>query len=407
MSQQQAETQAVTTESGIVNVGESLTSFDQLEAIDASAEAQTRAEAQKEVAKEEIKEEITEKKEAKDVVREEEAEAEVEAEAQTEEEVAEIEEPEMDSKVFKALVGEEEKEFDGNAVFRVKVDGEEMDMTLEEIIDGTSGQQAIQKRFGEFGTQKKEFMKERSKFEQERQYLEHKLRTTVDLLGKSPLSGVANIAELAGIKEVDKFMNTFLTELVKSGEALAGMTEEERRLHEQQILTQTKAARLEAREAELKESATRQDVETRAKQIMLRNGIEEETFRETFNELVELQKQGVIRSEITPEYVARVVVQDRHEDKIKSVVQTVRPSLMKDREALKDLVETLIQQDPQQEMDDDDIKDIILQAFPNSGGTEESLSRKVKKSGKAVGKDAPKETINAGQAPISFDELDF
>jgi hypothetical protein len=405
MSEQQADAQQgdsnVDGNPGVVNVGESLTSFDELEAIETNVKAEARAEAVKEAAIEEAKQELKEDEGGEDA----EVEAQAEAEAETETQEV-LEEPEIDARVFKALLGEDEQEIRGDMIIPVKVDGEEVEMTLEDIVNGTSGQEAIKKRFGELGAAKKQYLQDKNKWAQEKQIFDQRLNSTVQLLETNPLAGIANLAEMAG-KDGEKYLESFVQGLMDQSQKLSNMSEEERRLHEQSVLTENKQARLKQQENALRLQQHNQELLAKVKTFQNQYGIDDETFLETTLEMEGLKSKGRIANEVTPEFVTQVILQDRQEDRIKSVVQVVKPSLLDDRESLKDLVEVLIQQDPEGELEEDDIKDIILQSFPNSGGANEDLSRKVKKSGSVKKAGAKGPAVNPSSEPISFDELDY
>ena len=56
-----------------------------------------------------------------------------------------------------AKYGEENLEMPANAIFKHKVDGEEVDVELQELLNNYSGKISYDKKFQEFSSEKKEF----------------------------------------------------------------------------------------------------------------------------------------------------------------------------------------------------------------------------------------------------------
>ena len=396
-TQQEATTTgAATTSEGAVDPGGSLTSFDELEAVESSRSEQVKAKGEEAAEIEKAKQEAL--GEDKDAGISEEN----KVEAKPEEEVGE---PDLDAKIFKALSGEDEIEIRGDALLKLKVDGEEVEMTVEDVINGTSGQEAIKKRFGELGAQNKELINEKTKWTQEKSYFDQRLKTALQLLNDDPLAGFASFVEMSGMDSA-KWLDAFLPKMTEQFQSLADMTEGERKQYEQSVLTQQREARLTAKEAEINTQHQHQQVLRQVNELKAKFEIDDDVFKEKFLELEQLQKNGKIAGEITPDFVADVVRYDRTEAKIKAVAEVVRPSLLQDRNAMGDLTEILLNQDPKGDFTEDDIKDIVIQAFPETSGVEDSLSKKVRKSGKASGTNSAKEEAADPQNdPVSFEDL--
>lgn len=68
-------------------------------------------------------------------------------------------------KKLKASFGEEEYEVPQDAVFKVKLDGEEVDVSLQDLRNNWSGKTAWDRKFQELGQEKKQFIMEKSQVE--------------------------------------------------------------------------------------------------------------------------------------------------------------------------------------------------------------------------------------------------
>ena len=96
----------------------------------------------------------SEKKEEDDSEDGEEEESETEEESKEEEESEEVEEkpePKKDSKKLRMRMGDELFNVDSDASFKVKVDGQNVDVPLQELINNYSGKTAWDKKFTEIG----------------------------------------------------------------------------------------------------------------------------------------------------------------------------------------------------------------------------------------------------------------
>lgn len=394
---------------GEVKPGESMTSFDEMEAIHTETDLKIKAKAVEAAAIEAEKAKLQKKEDATDGVAEELVEDGADAKEETETKQAKTDEEETvledkeDVKTFKFKNGEEESEINSNSLHTVKVNGEDVEVNYQELVNSYAGQEFIKKRIGELGTENKKLLDEKYNWNTEKSSFDHKIKNAISLLSTDPLAGLANFAEMSGM-DGTQWVKEFNASLMAKVDELAGMTEEERLQQEQRVMSKSHEAKLKAREDALNVKEQNQVILARMRDVQEKHNIDDETFRSTFNELQEMQTKGKLQGEITPEFVADVVKYDRTQEKVNGILEVIRPSMIEDKEAVGDLVEVLINQDPDGEFGDDDIKDIILQAFPNTAAPDESLSKKVKKTSSAE-KKAQKDVRQPQNEPLSFDEI--
>ena len=94
-----------------------------------------------------------------------------EAESNGEESEASEETLEEEIKKLIAKYGDQETEIAANALFKHKVDGEEVEVELQELLNNYSGKVSYDKKFQEFSNQKKDFDAYKNQYDNEIQQI--------------------------------------------------------------------------------------------------------------------------------------------------------------------------------------------------------------------------------------------
>lgn len=409
---QEKEASVEVTEPKTIQAGESGISFEEFDAIESYKDRERELKAEEEVEVEKKKEELRSgdkeeegkagKKEVESKKEDDEEEDDEPAKAAKDKE-EEVEEEPKEVKVYKSSNGDDELELRGDSKHTVKVDGKKVEVTYEDLLSSYSGKQAVEKRFGELGAKKKQYLDELRKYQEDKSYFDKRIGYALDLLKSDPMVGLAELAEMSGSKG-EEFLKVFNKKFTEDYDAFLNLSDEERAAREREVLTNWKEQKLKMKENDLTQAEQYKAVAREVEQIKSEYNIDDETFQETFIELESMQKAGKLQGEITAEFVKNVVMQDRLETRVKSVLEVVRPSLMDDSEKFYDLVNLLYSQDPKAQLGEDDIKDIVIQAYPESN-PDSDLSKKVSKAKEATKKDAsPKSPQNE---PLTFDDLQF
>ena len=108
--------------------------------------------------------------EAKKEIKGKENKSEVKAESNREEKEVIAEAAEKKEEEIKKLIakyGEENLEMPANAIFKHKIDGEEVDVELQELLNNYSGKVSYDKKFQEFSSERKYFEEERNDYNQQ------------------------------------------------------------------------------------------------------------------------------------------------------------------------------------------------------------------------------------------------
>ena len=138
----------------------------------------------------------------KDEEEESEEEESEEEESEDEEEIqAKKDEEKKDTKKLRMRMGEELFNVDSDASFKVKVDGQNVDVPLQELINNYSGKTAWDKKFTEIGKEKKTLEFEKSSLTKQKESLTHHLNMALGPIkdvNKNPIDSLLYLVEMSG-----------------------------------------------------------------------------------------------------------------------------------------------------------------------------------------------------------------
>jgi hypothetical protein len=198
-------------------------SFDELDKLtDGRQEESILNEAKKEVKKEAKENKPQSKREDHDE----------EADKGAEEEEGEREAFEQEIKRILAKQGEEELELAANTLFRQKVDGEEVDVDLQELLNNYSGKVSYDKKFQEFSSEKKKFDAYKNQYDGEIKQINNYINDFANKFRQNDALGALEyFAEFAGMKPYE-FRRDLLNQLLPEMERRSTMTEDQIRAEE-------------------------------------------------------------------------------------------------------------------------------------------------------------------------------
>ena len=130
-------------------------------------------------------------------------------------------------KKLNAKYGEENLEIAANAVFKHKVDGEEVDVELQELLNNYSGKISYDKKFQEFSSQKKEFETEVQDYNKQIENINNYINGFAEKMkNKDALGALSYFAEFSGMKP-HEFQRELLSQIAPEVERRAIMSPEE------------------------------------------------------------------------------------------------------------------------------------------------------------------------------------
>jgi hypothetical protein len=196
----------------------------------------SQADSEGKVIKEDKKSEKEEEDDSEDGEEEESEEQNEESEEEKpeEKELEEVEDTEKkDTKKLRMRMGNELFNVDSDASFKVKVDGESVDVPLQELINNYSGKTAWDKKFTDLGKEKKAFESEVSNFKSKISEIDNILIKAISPLKQkdgNPMDSLLYLVELAGEDPYNAYRRIMEANLEELG-MLYDMPEIERELH--------------------------------------------------------------------------------------------------------------------------------------------------------------------------------
>jgi len=352
--------------------------------------------------KDEKESEDDEEEESKDK-KEDEDEEESEDESEVEEE-EEKPEPKKDSKKLRMRMGDELFNVDSDASFKVKVDGENVDVPLQELINNYSGKTAWDKKFTEIGKEKKALEYERSSFLKQRDEVVDHLQKALSPLKNpegNPLDSLLYLVELSGDDPYNAYrriMESNLDELSN----LLDMSEVERELyfHKKKDELYSNVAK-KRQEKTQKEQVFNQTLE-KVNSLRQSYNVTEEDFVEASDELEDLYTSaGLDVNDIDHEAVVDYASLRPHIAVVKELIAPYEDNISESKYG--DVVAELSRYLRNGDADVETIQQILARNFSVEEDVKELNSRVYSKSQKAPVKKSLKESSSKFE---SFDDWD-
>jgi len=317
-----------------------------------------------------------------------------EVEAKQEESEASEEQIEEIKKLI-AKYGDQELEIAANAIFKHKVDGEEVDVELQELLNNYSGKVSYDKKFQEFSSQKKEFEDYKTGYDKEIDQINKYINDFADKLkNNDALGALQYFAEFSGMKP-HEFKSNILSQLTPEIERRAMMSPEELRAEQLSNENEYLLKQQESAQQRVEQEQALKDLELQIANVQEAHGISDEDFKTAYNELLESEYEG----EITPASVAEYYVHAAAFSKADEVLSSIDPVLANQDEVVESL-QRIIVENPS--FDDNDLMEIVQEVY---GSVKKEASKSVSK--KVVDSQPQKKQANTRSKEefIDWDEL--
>jgi hypothetical protein len=270
--------------------------------------------------------------------------------------------PESDEKDNNLV--ENEKKSD---LFKVKVDGEEVEVSLDELKSNFSGKQAFDKKFSALDKERKQFLKEKQQIES---YVNEfrNLATSQNMVEATKFLG--HLTGKAPHAVVEELINSLHPEI----ERRYGLTTEELTYEKQLADAQYKAELLERQKQQFERQQIETDLNSKIETIMSEKSIPVEEWDKA---VLALDARLPKDQDLTPELVAEYVVFDRAVNKTGSLLSTFDSGKLKDNTGVANTLRDIILENP--DFTDEDLTDILKNSFVNKQKekVEEKLVKKV------------------------------
>lgn len=316
-----------------------------------------------------------------------------EAESNSKEEEASEKAVEEEIKKLIAKYGEEELEIASSAIFKHKVDGEEVDVELQELLNNYSGKVSYDKKFQEFSTQKKEFETYKTDYDRDIEAITNYVNNFKEKMSSdNPIAALDYFAEFSGMKPHEfrrQLINAMIPEVNRVSQMSAEQYKNEYLKAENSYLQRQQ----ESENARLQEEQSRSELQNEIKQVQEAHNMTEEAFLSSFQELSESGYEG----EITPQAVAEYYMHSQAFSKADTILSQINESLASDEKIVESLQKVIVENP---NFDDNDLLDIVQEVY---GNVREESSKKVSKK---VEKPAKKQAVSQQkQEYVDWDDL--
>ncbi|QDP61675.1 MAG: hypothetical protein Unbinned8261contig1001_48 [Prokaryotic dsDNA virus sp.] len=304
----------------------------------------------------------------------------------TEEEIEDI-------KKLIAKYGDEELEIASNALFKHKVDGEDVDVSLQDLLNNYSGKVSYDKKFQEFSSNKKELEDTQQKHEYEiGQINEYINNFATKIKEEDALGALEYFAEFSGMKPYE-FRTELIRQIAPEVERRSIMSPEE---VENENLRAQNEYLIRQQESETQYKSTEQaqkELGMEIKSIQEAHGISDEDFESAYYELTESGYDG----NIDPATVAEYYTHSKAYSKAESVLSQVDSNLTNNDQVVESFQKVIVENPS---FDDNDLLEIVQDVY---GGYKKEASKKVSK--KLPVSEKPTKKSRSKEDFVSFEDF--
>ena len=292
------------------------------------------------------------------------------AESDSEEIEASEEEAQEEIKKLIAKYGEEELEIAANSIFKHKVDGEEVDVELQELLNNYSGKVSYDKKFQEFSSEKKKFDDYKNQYDGEIQQINNYINDFANKFRQNDALGALEyFAEFAGMKPYE-FRRDLLNQLLPEMERRSTMTEDQIRAEELAFQNEYLMRQQESAQKQNQEQQALRELENEIVQVQEAHGISDEDFENAYNELMEIDFEG----EINPATVAEYHIHSKAYSKAEDILGQI-DSVLVEQDPVVESLQKVIVENPS--FDDNDLIEIVQQVYSDfKKDTSKTVSKK-------------------------------
>jgi len=271
-----------------------------------------------------IKEDKEAKKEEKKEEKEEEEEEVEEEEIAAKEDKEDKPEEKKSGKSLRMRMGNELFNIDSEASFKVKVDGEVVDVPVQELINNYSGKTAWDKKFTELGKDKKNLEFEKSGLTKQKESLQYHLKNALDPLQdpeKNPLDSLMYLVEMSGQDPYNAYRRIMEANLDELGQLLdMGETERELYFHKKKDELYSNVAK--KRQEKVQSEQAFNQVLQKVDSLRQSYNVSEEAFVDASEELESIyQSSGLDVNGITDEAIVDYASLKPHIVVVKELVE--------------------------------------------------------------------------------------
>ena len=289
--------------------------------------------------------------------------------------------------------GKKKYELNPDTIFKHKVDGEEVDVSLQDLLNNYAGKTSYDKKFQEFSDTKKEFESQKNQYDTEINQINDYIGNFAQKLrDEDALGALEYFAEFAGMKPYE-FRTELLRQLSPEVERRSMMSSDE--IENENLRAQNEWLRSQ-QESEVRYKETEQsqlELGNEIKRVQEAHNIADEDFEKAYNELMESNYEG----DINPAIIGEYYVHTQAFSKAESILGQVDSNLTNNEEIVESLQRVIVENPS---FDDDDLASIVKDVYGNfQKEASEKVSKKLDTSEKPEKKSRVKENF------VSFEDF--
>ena len=291
--------------------------------------------------------------------------------------------------------GEEEVEIAATTLFKHTVDGEEKDVSLQELINNYSGKVGWDKKFQELTEDRKEYDTEVRSHKEEVDRINSYINTFRDKMqNNDPLGALEYFASFSGMKPYE-FREALIQGIAPEISRLAELNEDQYRSEQLAAENEYLQKQQESAQKQAEEEQAHRELLSEIASVREAHSISEEEFKAGYEDLV---NDPDFAEKLTPDLVGQYVNECRAFSKSDELLSGISPKLSENEEILES-VQKMVLENP--DFADEDYLEIIKGAYEETLKTaSQSVSKKVEKVSE---KQEPKERRR--EEYLSFDDL--
>ena len=280
--------------------------------------------------------------------------------------------------------------------FTHKVDGEEVEVTLKDLMENYAGKVPYDKRFNELNISKKEYEQSKKSYEEEKEYINNYIGEFAEKMRKGEaVEALGFLAEFAGMKPFEfkqQLIQSITPEIDRRRQLTPDQISNEQLQEENKYLEQLR----ETEKAQAGAQQTRRELENRIANLQQTHNISDDDFDQGYEELAQTNLKDNLSPELVVDYL-------RHKEaftKADTIINEVQPSLSSN-EFVVEAVEKIIFDNP--DFSDEDIKEVVAEIY---GSEQKKASKAVSKKMQSKSEKQPKRTSEDYENYVDFDDFD-
>jgi predicted HTH domain antitoxin len=312
---------------------------------------------------------------------------------------------EVKKKTYKAKAQDKELDLDEDAVFTVKVNGQEVEVPLKDIVSNYSGKVAWDKKFTELSKKELEFRKSSEGLNKDKQLIRAVFSE------QNPDLRLFKMAELAGVSPLE-FRKAYFDENIKMLENYQNMTDDEKKAAELAFENSYLKHQSETREKSLSAQQAQAELKQKTDQLLATHAVTESEFVEIYDRVValadengnvSLKRQGrEVSEKLTPELIIEIVEKERLWKEAETKFGTLKLGIPEDQMA-KQIVD-LVERAYLHGIKPADIPEIIDSLWGNKK-TQKVIAEKIREKQEFTEPRKPVPSAQSRSEPMFFDEL--